>query len=427
MYRPRATSFVFPSTGRKPSTPSTGLNKAVGSELQIARTAPTSRPAYARHRRHFTVYPSSPMLFQDLKSGQGGFESSSSASSDELDWSTPPLSPSTSGSQRSRISTPDPKFMVDLYDSFRIVSPGSGHGQGSRTFSSSDPVLPFFPPGLAPPVAGQLPPPPPVRPLSASVLGFSPPGSPIHFDVNSSTSTFSIPAPPACCSEYPPDDASLLISCAADPQCGLNWGGGHHHFQAMDPPAFPVTSYYAVPPPPFESPVLSPLRCGQSPSAPIYAEERSLLDVLEHQPVTSSGKVNRFDVDQGYGFIMDYNHIGLGSTEVFVHYSNIVKSVDFRCLSPGEVVEYTLIKHGSGRLQAFVLTGTHGMLSFLQSVKESLRFLHSSPSFSSPSARPSSASRRAPSTSPDPAASAGPPATSTSTTPSLSPNLTLPP
>ncbi len=56
----------------------------------------------------------------------------------------------------------------------------------------------------------------------------------------------------------------------------------------------------------------------------------------------ASGKVKWWDRRKGYGFI-----IGEQGTDVFVHYTNI-QGDGFKCLDPGELVNYELIQGPKG-------------------------------------------------------------------------------
>ncbi|GAA6022119.1 hypothetical protein JCM8202_000115 [Rhodotorula sphaerocarpa] len=75
--------------------------------------------------------------------------------------------------------------------------------------------------------------------------------------------------------------------------------------------------------------------------------------------IDSKGSVKFFDVERGFGFIIDDNAEELGA-DVFVHYTGIEQLRGFRCLAQHERVEYVLVKHTSGRFQALKLRGEHG-------------------------------------------------------------------
>ncbi|GAA5871023.1 hypothetical protein JCM8547_005334 [Rhodosporidiobolus lusitaniae] len=81
----------------------------------------------------------------------------------------------------------------------------------------------------------------------------------------------------------------------------------------------------------------------------------------ENEYFHRTGTVKFFNVQKGFGFIIDDITEELAGSEVFVHYTGIDQSSGFRCLSPGERVEYILIKgQRKGRLQALRVAGLNG-------------------------------------------------------------------
>ncbi|GAA5876955.1 hypothetical protein JCM3774_000550 [Rhodotorula dairenensis] len=75
--------------------------------------------------------------------------------------------------------------------------------------------------------------------------------------------------------------------------------------------------------------------------------------------LSSRGACKFFDVEKGFGFIIDDHAEELGA-DVFIHYTGIEQTSGFRCLAQHERVEYALVKHSSGRFQALKLRGEHG-------------------------------------------------------------------
>ena len=57
-----------------------------------------------------------------------------------------------------------------------------------------------------------------------------------------------------------------------------------------------------------------------------------------------TGRVKRFDEKKGYGFIVCENE----SQDIFVHYSDIITDNGFKTLSPGDEVEFELIRGEKG-------------------------------------------------------------------------------
>ncbi|GAA5871071.1 hypothetical protein JCM8547_005349 [Rhodosporidiobolus lusitaniae] len=128
---------------------------------------------------------------------------------------------------------------------------------------------------------------------------------------------------------------------------------------------------------------------GVGSSAP---ERRPQRDIVQRATraghAMSWGVVKFFRVDLGYGFIVD--------AHVFIHYTGIAQPSDFRCLSPGERVEYELVWQ-DGRWQALGLSGLNGVpLLGVSSEEQSATVRRNSPSSSSYNSSPSSPSPPSP-------------------------------
>ncbi|POY75368.1 hypothetical protein BMF94_1598 [Rhodotorula taiwanensis] len=73
----------------------------------------------------------------------------------------------------------------------------------------------------------------------------------------------------------------------------------------------------------------------------------------------SCGTCKFFNPQTGFGYIIDDRAEEL-ATDVFVHFTGIEQSRGFRCLSPGERVEYFLTQNSAGRVQALKVVGENG-------------------------------------------------------------------
>lgn len=73
----------------------------------------------------------------------------------------------------------------------------------------------------------------------------------------------------------------------------------------------------------------------------------------------SRGTCKFFNPQTGFGYIIDDRADEL-ATDVFVHFTGIEQSRGFRCLSPGERVEYILTQNSAGRVQALKVVGENG-------------------------------------------------------------------
>ncbi|BGP12128.1 hypothetical protein JCM10213_004693 [Rhodosporidiobolus nylandii] len=128
----------------------------------------------------------------------------------------------------------------------------------------------------------------------------------------------------------------------------------HPHSQQQ---AFDSAQYdpYGAHPP--SGPLVYP-SSGQNSRPPKRNTIRKQLD--EGKKLQSRGVVKFFDPSRGFGFIIDQHAAELGGADVFVHYSRINQPNGFRCLAPGEPVEYTLVSYQPGRYEAFGCTGPDG-------------------------------------------------------------------
>uniref|UniRef100_A0A0K3CEP7 CSD domain-containing protein n=1 Tax=Rhodotorula toruloides TaxID=5286 RepID=A0A0K3CEP7_RHOTO len=79
----------------------------------------------------------------------------------------------------------------------------------------------------------------------------------------------------------------------------------------------------------------------------------------EGEAFWSTGTCKFFDVEKGFGFIVD-DHSQEIKLDVFAHYTGVDQKRGFRCLAPGERVEYVLTKLSNGKLQAFRIRGENG-------------------------------------------------------------------
>ncbi|BGO98920.1 hypothetical protein JCM10021v2_002588 [Rhodotorula toruloides] len=199
---------------------------------------------------------------------------------------------------------------LGLYDPTPTIYPIS-----SRTPSSYSPDLGCFPP--------------------SSPFGFSP--HPFHF--------------------YPPPFVSSQLANVPPPA----------HFPLHTPPP-PGFGFPAPPPPPF-APSNFPLPPPSLPSPPIASTPtppalsttgKTASQLLEEgEAFWSTGTCKFFDVEKGFGFIVD-DHSQEIKLDVFAHYTGVDQKRGFRCLAPGERVEYVLTKLSNGKLQAFRIRGENG-------------------------------------------------------------------
>ncbi|GAA5991269.1 hypothetical protein JCM10908_003232 [Rhodotorula pacifica] len=92
----------------------------------------------------------------------------------------------------------------------------------------------------------------------------------------------------------------------------------------------------------------------------VKGERTTIRERLEGGAVLQSrGACKFFDVEKGFGFIID-DHAEEVGADVFIHYTGIEQTRGFRCLAQDERVEYALVKHSSGGFQALKLRGEHG-------------------------------------------------------------------
>ncbi|BGP04228.1 hypothetical protein JCM10049v2_000026 [Rhodotorula toruloides] len=79
----------------------------------------------------------------------------------------------------------------------------------------------------------------------------------------------------------------------------------------------------------------------------------------EGEAFWSTGTCKFFDVEKGFGFIVD-DHSQEIKLDVFAHYTGVDQKRGFRCLASGARVEYVLTKLSNGKLQAFRIKGENG-------------------------------------------------------------------
>ncbi|GAA6026556.1 hypothetical protein JCM8202_002316 [Rhodotorula sphaerocarpa] len=104
------------------------------------------------------------------------------------------------------------------------------------------------------------------------------------------------------------------------------------------------------------APVTSPTSATKD-LAPRWDVLRQQIQEGEHP--RSRGTCKFFNPQTGFGYIVDDRAEEIG-TDVFVHFTGIEQSHGFRCLSPGERVEYFLTQNSAGRVQALKVVGEHG-------------------------------------------------------------------
>ncbi|GAA5991255.1 hypothetical protein JCM10908_003223 [Rhodotorula pacifica] len=90
---------------------------------------------------------------------------------------------------------------------------------------------------------------------------------------------------------------------------------------------------------------------------PNWSVLRQQIQAGEHP--RSRGTCKFFNPQTGFGYIIDDRAEEL-ATDVFVHFTGIEQSRGFRCLSPGERVEYILTQNSAGRVQALKVVGENG-------------------------------------------------------------------
>ncbi|BGO98923.1 hypothetical protein NBRC10513v2_000026 [Rhodotorula toruloides] len=96
------------------------------------------------------------------------------------------------------------------------------------------------------------------------------------------------------------------------------------------------------------------------PYSPPPSHSKTALQLLEEgEAFWSTGTCKFFDVEKGFGFIVD-DHSQEIKLDVFAHYTGVDQKRGFRCLAPGERVEYVLTKLSNGKLQAFRIKGENG-------------------------------------------------------------------
>ncbi|GAA5876925.1 hypothetical protein JCM3774_000541 [Rhodotorula dairenensis] len=91
--------------------------------------------------------------------------------------------------------------------------------------------------------------------------------------------------------------------------------------------------------------------------SPNWSALRQQIQAGEHP--RSRGTCKFFNPQTGFGYIIDDRAEEL-ATDVFVHFTGIEQSRGFRCLSPGERVEYVLTQNSAGRVQALKVVGENG-------------------------------------------------------------------
>ncbi|BGP66709.1 hypothetical protein NBRC10513v2_000023 [Rhodotorula toruloides] len=142
---------------------------------------------------------------------------------------------------------------------------------------------------------------------------------------------------------YPP-------ACDSAPYSPPSW---QHEFQPYSPP---------LPQTPFEAAwQVDPALAGFAPPQscfPLSGKTASQL-LEEGEAFWSTGTCKFFDVEKGFGFIVD-DHSQEIKLDVFAHYTGVDQKRGFRCLAPGERVEYVLTKLSNGKLQAFRIRGENG-------------------------------------------------------------------
>ncbi|KAM0793805.1 hypothetical protein ACM66B_001221 [Microbotryomycetes sp. NB124-2] len=73
-----------------------------------------------------------------------------------------------------------------------------------------------------------------------------------------------------------------------------------------------------------------------------------------------TGVTKFFDLQKGFGFIVDDNVADISYRDIFVHYTAIMMKSGFRCLHTDEAVEYDLVKASNGGYQALNVCGPQG-------------------------------------------------------------------
>ncbi|KAK4331845.1 LOW QUALITY PROTEIN: CSD domain-containing protein [Rhodotorula toruloides] len=112
---------------------------------------------------------------------------------------------------------------------------------------------------------------------------------------------------------------------------------------------------------PTASPSLPSPPIASTPTPPALSTTgKTALQLLEEgEAFWSTGTCKFFDVEKGFGFIVD-DHSQEIKLDVFAHYTGVDQKRGFRCLAPGERVEYVLTKLSNGKLQAFRIKGENG-------------------------------------------------------------------
>ncbi|BGP28292.1 hypothetical protein JCM10296v2_000024 [Rhodotorula toruloides] len=199
---------------------------------------------------------------------------------------------------------------VGLYEPSPTIYPIS-----SRAPSSYSPDLGCFPP--------------------STPIGFLPP--PFHF----------YPPPPVSTQPaYAPTPAVFPLHTPPPPRFG---------FPPSAPPPF-IPSNFPLPPPPLPS---TPIASTAVPPALSTTGKTASQLLEEGEAFWSTGTCKFFDVEKGFGFIVD-DHSQEIKLDVFAHYTGVDQKRGFRCLAPGERVEYVLTKLSNGKLQAFRIKGENG-------------------------------------------------------------------
>ncbi|BGO88408.1 hypothetical protein NBRC10512_007289 [Rhodotorula toruloides] len=193
-------------------------------------------------------------------------------------------------------------------------------------------------------------------------LGYFPPSSPFGF----SSTPFRFYAPPP---------VPLQPACASVP--------APFPLHTPPPPGFTfpaappfAASNFPLPPPPLPSP---PVAASPAPPALSTTGKTASQLLEEGEAFWSTGTCKFFDVEKGFGFIVD-DHSQEIKLDVFAHYTGVDQKRGFRCLAPtsgcvrfvlstflappaffkGEEVEYVLTKLSNGKLQAFRIKGENG-------------------------------------------------------------------
>ncbi|GEM12122.1 cold-shock protein, DNA-binding domain containing protein [Rhodotorula toruloides] len=202
--------------------------------------------------------------------------------------------------------------------------------------------------GLTPSGLGLHEPLPTVYPISSRTyspdFGCFPPSSPVGF----SPPTFQFFCRPTVPYRhaYVPSPAHFPLPAPPPEGCGFSAPppSPHSNFQ------LPQTPLHLPSPPIASTPTLAALSTTGKTASQLLEEGEAFW---------STGTCKFFDVEKGYGFIVD-DHSQEIKLDVFAHYTGVYQKRGFRCLAPGERVEYVLTKLSNGKLQAFRIEGENG-------------------------------------------------------------------